>query len=178
MLKKLKRTRFLGILFILISVLLFVVPAVIGWEFYGGDFNLAPQWFKQTSAALFLSSGPLFIIGLILFFVARNKLRSVCTKCGASLIGAAYEIEEAGEAENNSGDIDANVEFKAKCPGCGKEKVFYKKYRVYTAARYNSQTGARTSSPHSFNIQTAVKKDAEKYFGKSCNYTIDVKHEA
>lgn len=147
--KKLKRRKLIGIL---ISVLF--SPGLLFWLYMenGMAFVLA------------VICTSIFILGISIYSNSKNKLLSLCTSCGTSLEGAAYDIEEIGREENKYGDVIAIVEFVADCPECGTKKIFTKKYTVYHAARY-AGNGRRTSNARLINVQRQIEKDAKKYFG-------------
>jgi hypothetical protein len=88
---------------------------------------------------------------LISFFINNDKLKKFCLSFGASMKGAAYDIQETSRTSNSHGDVTAHVSFSADCPSCGVEKKFSKSYQVYFAGRYNSSTGQITSQPHHTN---------------------------
>ncbi len=138
---------------------LYLVSATIGFIMFLGAAN--------ADGGLIVFAAIFGVLFLIFFGIYKNidkKLKSLCYSCGNSIKGAAYEFQEVGRDENNQGDVTATVEFSAECPHCQKEKTFRKKYKVYYAGRYNSNTG-QSSNPKSYNIQYSVEKDAKKFFG-------------
>jgi hypothetical protein len=100
----------------------------------------------------------LFVFGIISYNKADRRAKSTCKKCGSSMSGAAYDIQEVSREHTNSGALVAKIEFSAECPSCKKEKIFTKNYTVVTA-------GSSTNSPRRINIDREIEKDAKKYFG-------------
>ena len=161
--KKIKKDRVNAILTMFFSVL-------FGIGFAGGvtsirDTQVSDDPLIGAYSIGFLIAVIAFFVGLISFFINNDKLKKFCLSCGASMNGAAYDIQETSRTSNSHGDVTAHVSFSADCPSCGVEKKFSKSYQVYFAGRYNSSTGQMTSQPHHTNIDNTLKNEAKKYFG-------------
>jgi hypothetical protein len=108
----------------------------------------------------------LFIISGIYLEVVNKKLKSLCHKCGASMMGCAYEYVELDRSEGQNGNITSKVEFRATCPECKVVKTMKENFLVYDSGYTKQANGwVQTKSPRYYNLQDKVDKIAKKYFG-------------
>ena len=87
------------------------------------------------------SNGIFTIIGLLLllfglvtpvtfYLFGRDKARSHCSKCGASLVGGEYswQLQEFENRHTQNGNfIDYKYDINCTCPKCGENKNFVAK---------------------------------------------------
>ena len=72
--------------------------------------------------------------GAIFISVAKDKAKTICDECGASLIGCevTYQMDTCEHVASNNGKAQLAYAYQVNisCPKCGAEKEYVEKFRI------------------------------------------------